>query len=150
MAEDPMDVLRRAERQKEFGSYFHASPVTAGESGMFDRAVEKLAIQLREAAVLAGQKPVFGSERLIETSAADSPLRSVATIGATIRTTMSSSPQQFVCFAAFKMEELRQELDAAKVSADNADARMRRMMDLFHDSESLVALRTALDSFEAE
>ena len=142
-AEETMRVLRLAMGQKMFGQDFCSSKFDEFQADMFKSAVERIAHQLSEAIILSGQRPVFGTAKLILDYGW---LSDVHCLAGKIFTVMSSTPEQFVCFAAFRMEEDRREKESAKNRAKIAEDRFQTVVRVVESADSLDELKKSVQT----
>jgi len=129
---------------KMFGQYIEHSSTT-NEKELYEEAIKTFANDLHKSAYLAGQKMVPHSGQIYikpkSNNAFADPLGNHATIGAKIRTVMSATPEQFIAYAAFRLEDARNEAKAAKQLEKEADQRFNRLYDVVHKAKRLKSLR---------
>lgn len=147
-ADDFMDAARAVWADKQFGQYMEVSECVERDDALYDHAIKVMADDLYKGAVRAGQSYVRGSGKVfIKKSNAFDPYGSRETIGAKIRTVMSATPEQFLAFAAFRMEEYRNDAKSAKEHEKWANDRFRKLYDavIKHGNDDLKREAGAID-----
>ena len=142
---DDMDTIRAVMLTKQFGQYMQMSSLLEAEKEMYDDAIKTFAEDIRKAATLAGQRVQPKTGKVILNKGW---LGGRETIAAKIDSIMSATPEQFICYAAFRLKDAEDNERAAKEKADDAMRQLRRLNRLIEDQDDIAKVRAVVKEWE--
>ena len=144
--EETMRVLREVMGEKMFGQDVEMSKFLSEKQKMIERSIHKISKDITEAVIIAGQKPIFGSHKVIIRDGENEWLRDTTLVAAKIRTVMDTDPEQFLCYAAYWLEEARKEAKICRDERTSSEQRLERFHEFLHKAEDLEMLRKMVSS----
>ncbi len=127
--------------KREFGQYFELSKILAVQDSVVRTAVEKMANDILECVMKSNAYPIADSANA---EVSESWMMDRTTIAARIHAVMSDSPERFLCFAAHKMQQAREDAESYQRDAKFAEERLGRLLETIASCSSVKQIREAV------
>ena len=140
-----MPTILAAHYCKMFTNSITMTSEVGSGKGIYEQAIHKMAEDIQRAACLAGQRVIPGTGK---TFVRPGWMEDTTTIAAKIYSVMSATPEQFVSYAAFRLEDAREERDRAVAARKAADERLASLCRKVYAAKTLKQARKAVDEDE--
>jgi len=134
--------------QKEIGNYFEVSSFAKQQDGIFKTVFHRLGKELLDFTINSGMKYIPESAQVFLRSpdffgpaSISDPMQDRTTIGGKLRTVYDADPKSFIIFAAHFIEQMRQERDIQKNSAESARKELDNVVGIVYKSWTLWGAR---------